>query len=168
MAIQALSTAASGMDAQMTSLDVIANNLANAGTTGFKRSRVDFEDLYYQYFKLPGTQDVNGKLTPVGVGVGLGTKVSATATDQTQGNMLPGGTLDVSIQGDGFFQVQDGQEILYTRAGAFSKNDQGELVMQSAGRGRLLEPTIVIPPDATQISISSAGIVEVMQPGNPQ
>jgi flagellar basal-body rod protein FlgG len=168
MAIQALSTAASGMDAQMTSLDVIANNLANAATTGFKRSRVDFEDLYYQYFKLPGTQDANGKLTPVGVGVGLGTKVSATAIDVTQGNMLPGGTLDIAVQGDGFFQVQDGQELLYTRAGAFSKNDVGELVMQSSGRGRLLEPTIVIPPDAIQVSISSAGIVEVMQPGNPQ
>src|SRR5262245_36566026 len=123
MALRALNTAATGMDAQLLSLDTIANNLANASTTGFKRSRVDFEDLYYQYLKLPGSQDAQGKLTPVGIAAGLGTKIAATAVDQTQGNLLQTGQrYDVAIQGEGFFQIDDGQQIVYSRAGAFSLN----------------------------------------------
>jgi flagellar basal-body rod protein FlgG len=168
MAISAMYSAATGMDAQLISLDTIANNLANASTTGFKRSRVDFEDVYYQYLKPPGSQDANGKLTPVGVAEGLGVKVSATAVDHTQGNLLQTGMpYDVAIEGDGFFQVEDTTETLYTRAGAFSLNSDGELVMQSAGRGRRLLPNITIPPDTLQVTISSNGIVEVIQPGSP-
>lgn len=168
MSMRALNTAATGMDAQLLSLDTIANNLANSSTTGFKRSRVDFEDVYYQYFKLPGSQDAQGKLTPVGIAAGLGTKVSATAVDQSQGNLLQTGQrYDLAIQGEGFFQIDNGTEIVYTRAGQFSLNSDGNLVMQSANRGRLVQPVITIPPDALQVTISANGIVEVLQPGSP-
>lgn len=168
MAIRAMYSAATGMDAQLVNLDTIANNIANASTTGFKRSRADFEDVFYQYLKPPGAQDSNGKLTPVGVAVGLGTKVSATAVDHVQGNLMQTGQpYDVAIQGEGFFQVEDTTETLYTRAGAFSLNADGELVMQSAGRGRRILPNITIPNDTIQVTISSNGIVEVIQPGSP-
>ena len=81
MALQAMHTAATGMEAYLFNLDTIANNLANAGTTGFKRSRVNFEDLYYQQIKAPGAQDQLGKITPTGIAVGLGSRVASTAVD---------------------------------------------------------------------------------------
>lgn len=168
MSQQALSAAATGMEAFQFNLDVIANNLANSGTTAFKRSRVDFEDLFYQHLKLPGAQDTQGKRTPVGISVGLGTRVAGTAQDFTEGQLKQTGQkLDVAIAGDGFFQIQDGSQILYARSGAFSVNADGELVMQSADRGRLLEPAITIPQDATEIVIASDGTVSVRQPLTP-
>ncbi len=146
MSVQAMHSAATGMEAFAFKLDTIANNLANAGTTAFKRSRVNFEDLYYEHLKLPGLQDSNGKLTPTGIAVGLGTRVSSTTVEQTEGQLLQtGGELDVAIVGSGFFQVQDGAEILYTRAGKFTLNSDGEIVMASADKGRLLVPAITIP-----------------------
>ena len=104
MAITALNTASTGMAATLFNLDVIANNLANAGTTAFKRSRTDFEDVFYQYYKVPGSQDTLGQLTPVGVAVGLGTRVQATAVDESQGSLQQTGReLDVAVGegGDG-------------------------------------------------------------------
>ena len=169
MGLRAMHSAATGMSAGLTQLDVIANNLANSSTTAFKRSRVNFEDLYYEHLKLPGAQDSQGKLTPVGISVGLGTRVAATAVDHGEGSLQETGSqLDVAIVGDGFFQVQDGTQILYTRAGAFSVNADGDLVMQSADRGRLIEPAISIPQDATEVSISGDGIVSVLPPGSNQ
>jgi flagellar basal-body rod protein FlgG len=157
------------MGAHLFNLDVIANNLANAGTTAFKRSRTNFEDQFYEHFKLPGTLDSQGTLTPVGTAVGLGTRVAATAVDHRTGNLLEtGGQLDLAIMGEGFFRVQGTGEILYTRAGAFSLNANGEMVMQSADRGRLLDPPIVIPPNALEVSISSEGFVTIREPGNQQ
>jgi flagellar basal-body rod protein FlgG len=168
MSVRAMHSAATGMDAFQFNLETIANNLANASTTAFKRSRVNFEDLFYEQFRLPGAQDSMGKLSPMGIEVGLGTRVAATQVDHSEGNLLQtGGELDVAIVGDGFFQVQDGLEILYTRAGAFTRNAEGELVLASAERGRLLDPPITIPLDAVEVSISSEGIVSVLQPGQP-
>jgi len=165
----ALNSAASGMEANQFKLDTIANNLANAGTTAFKRSRANFEDLFYDHLKLPGTQDANGQLTPTGTAVGLGTRVSSTQVDFREGSLLEtGATLDVAIIGDGFFQVQDGSQILYTRAGKFSLNADGSLVMASADRGRLVDPTITLPPDAIDITINAEGTVTYRQEGNPQ
>ncbi len=167
MALQAMHTAATGMEAALFHLDTIANNLANAGTTAFKRSSVNFEDLFYDQIKLPGLQDQTGKLTPTGIAVGLGTRVQSTQVDHSQGSMLEtGAQLDIAIVGDGFFQVQDGAEIQYTRAGNFALNADGEIVTASADRGRLLEPAITIPQDAVQVSISSDGTVSVLQAGS--
>ncbi|MBW3542024.1 MAG: flagellar basal-body rod protein FlgG [Planctomycetes bacterium] len=168
MSLQALNSAATGMEAGQFHLDTIANNLANSGTTAFKRSRANFEDLIYQHIKLPGLLDSQGKLTPVGISVGLGTRVQSTAVDHSLGSLLEtNGELDIAIVGDGFFQLQDGDEIVYARAGNFSLNADGELVMQSADRGRTLEPAITVPIDAIEVSISQQGIVAVRQPGNP-
>ena len=165
MSLQAMHSAATGMEAFAFKLDTIANNLANAGTTAFKRSRVNFEDLYYEHLKLPGLQDSNGKLTPTGISVGLGTRVASTTVEQTEGQLLQtGGELDIAIVGDGFFQVQDGAEILYTRAGKFSLNADGDIVMASADKGRLLDPPITIPQGTLQISISGDGTVAALVP----
>ena len=126
-----MQTAGTGMQAMMFRLDTVANNLANSGTTAFKRTRANFEDLYYEHLKLAGAQDSQGKLTPVGIHVGLGTRVAGTAVDHAQGGMLETGKqLDLAITGDGFFQIQDGAEILYTRAGTFTLNADGEMVVE--------------------------------------
>jgi len=160
-------SAASGMEAYQFNLDVIANNLANAGTTAFKRSRANFEDLFYEHVRVPGTQDAQGQLTPLGIEAGLGTRVAATAVDHRTGSLMETGQeLDVAIVGDGLFQVNDGEVTLYTRAGTFSVNADGQLVMASADRGRLLEPAITIPQDASEISINGSGLVQVRVPGS--
>jgi len=167
MAIRGMNSAASGMQAYLFNLDTIANNLANAGTTAFKRSRVNFEDLYYEQIKFPGAQDSNGKLTPVGTHLGLGTRVASTEYDFSEGSLLTTAQeLDVAIIGEGFFQIQDGAEILYTRAGTFTTNADGDVVLASASKGRLLEPSISIPQDTTEIVISGDGTVSVKQAGS--
>jgi flagellar basal-body rod protein FlgG len=170
MTIQALYSAATGMTAMETKLDVVANNLANMETTAFKRDRANFEDLFYRIEKFPGSADTAGQYTPVGTQIGLGVRTQSTQTEFTQGAMKQTGQeLDVAIEGRGFFQVKnpDGTT-LYTRAGNWSKNANGYLVTGSASDGRLLEPPITIPPDATAVVISSEGIVSVQQPGNNQ
>lgn len=147
-------------------LDTIANNMANAGTTGYKRSRANFEDLFYEYFKLPGAQDSNGQFTPVGIQLGLGTRVSGVEVDHREGSLLQSSApLDMAIVGEGFFQLQDPNgQIVYTRAGTFSVNADGAIVMASADIGRLLEPNITLPPGATDVSISGDGVVSVLEP----
>src|SRR5690348_1558058 len=109
MLYRAMNSAASGMAAQIFNLDVIANNMANSNTTAFKRSRTDFQDLYYQYYKLPGALDNNtGQRTPIGTAAGMGTQVTGTQVDFSQGSFITTGQqLDLAIIGDGFFIVQD-------------------------------------------------------------
>lgn len=168
MTVQALYTAATGMSAMETKLDVIANNLANVETTAFKRDDAQFEDLFYRLEKLPGTQDSAGQLTPIGIQVGLGTRIEGIHSNFVQGAFkTTDRELDVAIEGQGFFQVTnpDGT-IVYTRAGNFSKNRDGNLVVASANTGRLLEPNITIPENATAINISPEGIVSVQEAGN--
>ncbi|MEX0726155.1 MAG: flagellar hook-basal body complex protein, partial [Planctomycetaceae bacterium] len=132
MAVSALNTGASGMSANMFNLDVIANNLANSGTTAFKRSRANFEDMIYQQIKLPGTQTTSGQLTPVGSAVGLGTRLQSTQLDFLTGTpVTTGRPLDLMINGEGFFGVTDGTETTYTRAGNLTVNDAGNLVVAS-------------------------------------
>lgn len=166
MAIRALHSAATGMEANQFNLDTIANNLANAGTTAFKRTQANFEDLFYENLKVPGLQDANGQITPLGIHVGLGTRVSSTSIDFRPGNLIETGKpLDVAITGDGFFQLDDGTgQIVYSRAGTFTQNADGAIVMASADRGRLLQPQISIPPGATNISISGSGEVSAIIP----
>ncbi len=170
MSVQTLYTAATGMTSLETKLDVIANNMANINTDGFKRDRANFEDLFYRYRPLPGSLDSTGQPTAVGTGIGLGSRVSSTQTDFKQGSFKDTGReLDVAIEGKGFFQVMDQNtgETLYTRAGNFSVNANGDLVVGSATSGRLIEPSFNFPPDTTAIVISPEGIVQIRQAGNP-
>lgn len=171
MSVQTLYTAATGMESLQTKLDVIANNLANVNTTGFKKGRANFEDLFYRHYKYPGTQDQQQNLTPTGISVGLGSRVQSIQTNFVQGAVQQtNNPFDVTIEGKGFFQVTDpstGTQV-YTRAGNFSVNAQQQLVLGSAQTGRLIEPSITIPQDATSISISSDGRVLITQPGQTQ
>ncbi|MGE0761167.1 MAG: flagellar basal-body rod protein FlgG [Pirellulaceae bacterium] len=167
MTVQALYTAATGMQAMETKLDVIANNLANINTTGFKKGRANFEDLFYRHYVQPGLGQ-SSQRTATGTSVGLGTRVSSIQTDFKQGAMqLTGNPLDIAIEGAGFFQVQDidGGTFLYTRTGNFSVNAEGTLVLGSATAGRVVQPPITIPPDAISASVQYDGTVLVTQPG---
>jgi len=170
MSVQTLYSAATGMTALETKLDVIANNLANIETTAFKKDRVNFEDLFYRHEKMPGIQDTAGLFTPTGIQIGLGSRVSSVQAESKQGAFRDtGNELDVAIEGRGFFQVMDPNgTTYYTRAGNFSKNANGELVVGSANIGRKLQPPIMIPQDALAISISPEGQVSVRQPANQQ
>jgi len=156
------------MTANLFQLDTIANNLANSGTTAFKKSRANFEDLFYEYSKLPGSQGAGGGATPTGIAVGLGTRVKSTQMDFKQGTpMDTGRAFDVAILGDGFFRVSDPVHgDLYTRDGSITTNANGAFVLASADQGRLLEPPINIPPDAIDITITGDGFVSYMQPGS--
>jgi len=169
MAITALNSAATGLRALSTRIDVVANNLANAETTAFKRSRVNFEDLMYLGLKQPGTTSGNGEVAPAGIFVGLGTKISNTQIDLEQGSMEnTGRQLDVGIQGSGFFKLKIldsvGDGVGYTRNGNFFVNKDGELVL-GMGDGYKLEPRITIPKGTTDISISQDGKVEATVAG---
>ncbi len=171
MGLQTLYTAATGMQAMQTKLDSIANNLANVNTTGFKRDRVNTEDLFYVHHKLPGGLDGGGNLTPTGISVGLGTRVSSIQTEFEQGSFeTTNRQLDIAIQGDGFFQVVDPStsEIQYTRAGRFDINANGQLVVASANIGRLVEPAINFAPDTQEINITSDGTVQARLAGQAQ
>ncbi|MFO0752702.1 MAG: flagellar basal-body rod protein FlgG [Thermodesulfovibrionales bacterium] len=163
--IRSLFTAAAGMQAQQLNVDVIANNLANVNTTGYKRGRADFQDLLYQTLRNPGSPSAEGSQIPSGIQVGLGVKPVAVQKLFTQGDFTnTNNSLDLVIEGDGFFQVTrpDGT-IAYTRSGAFKTDSDGRVVTSD---GYPLEPSITIPADATQITVGSDGRVTVMQSGN--
>lgn len=168
MAINALQSAASGLSALNTALDVTANNLANINTAGFKASRANFQDLLYVERAQPGMQNAVGDSTPTGLYVGLGVKVSGTQLDFADGAPLTTGrTLDVMIDGKGFFRVQVepamGSGTAYTRAGNLAINKDRELVLAN-DQGRRIQPVITIPEDAIGISIGSDGKVIVTVP----
>ena len=152
--------AKTGLTAQSTRMAVIANNLANVGTTAFKKDRAQFEDLLYQRIVQAGSQaDINSQ-TPTGLMLGTGTRVLATEKIHRQGNMISTeNSLDIAIAGDGFFAIQntDGTQS-YTRDGAFKLSDQGALVTAS---GQQLIPAITIPQDAQSITIGRDGTISV-------
>lgn len=170
MSYLALNTAATGLNALNTNLDVIANNLANVNTVGFKRSRANFEDLFYLQMAQPNLPKDPVNSFPTGLATGLGVKVSGTQLDMRSGPVeQTGSPYDLMIQGDGFFMVQTpeavGGGIGYTRAGNFTPNAEGQLVLANAPGYRLIEPEITIPPDASGLSIGADGTVTVMLPG---
>jgi len=151
----------SGLDAQQTDISTISNNLANASTVGFKKSRAVFEDLLYQNINQPGGKSSQNTELPAGLMLGAGTKVVATQKEFTQGNMLTTeNSLDMMIEGDGFFEIlmPDGN-ITYTRNGQFMLNEEGQIV--TPGSGYLVQPTITVPEDAKSITVSSEGEVSV-------
>jgi flagellar basal-body rod protein FlgG len=154
--IRALYTAATGLEAQQTNIDLISNNLANINTTAYKKVRAEFKDLGYDVIK----NDENEKLE-----VGLGTQISSTNRLFFQGSLVQtNNPLDLVIDGKGFFKVKDFDgSFKYTRDGSFKLNSDGKIVTSS---GRMLEPEITIPDDARDITISQNGIVSVLMPGD--
>ena len=162
--IRSLWIARTGLDAQQTQLDVISNNLANVSTNGFKRGRAVFEDLLYQTLRQPGAQSSQQTQIPTGLQLGTGVRPVSTARIFTQGNIQKtDSTLDVAIQGNGFFQVllPDGT-IGYTRDGSFQKDNHGQIVTAD---GYPVQPNITIPNNALTVSIGSDGTVSITQPG---
>jgi flagellar basal-body rod protein FlgG len=163
--MQSLSIAATGMMAQQLNVEVISNNIANMSTTGFKRQRAEFQDLLYQNLRRVGTNSSDsGTIVPSGVQIGLGVKTGSVYRIMTQGDMNnTGGKLDLAIQGRGYFRVElpSGTDA-YTRAGNFQPGPDGRIVTSD---GYTVAPGITIPPEATDITISQDGQVQVTIPG---
>ncbi len=159
--IRSLWTGTTGMNAQQLNLDVIANNLANVSTTGFKKSRADFQDLMYQIMKVPGSQTSADTESPSGIQVGLGVRPAAVQKLFTQGDLIQtGNELDVAIEGAGFYQVElPNGETAFTRAGAFKRDGDGRMTTSD---GYPISPGITIPDGSRQITISETGVVSAI------
>ncbi|HXA83237.1 MAG TPA: flagellar basal-body rod protein FlgG [Methylomirabilota bacterium] len=164
---RALYTAASGMETQQLNLENVANNLANASTAGFRRRRLQFQDLVYQNLVMPGAASTQQTTFPTGLQIGLGARTAASEIIQAQGDFnTTGNPLDLTIQGQGFFQVQlPTGEVAYTRSGAFHLDSTGIIVNSD---GNQLQPAITIPASATNITIGTDGTVSVTLPGQQQ
>ncbi|NWF52957.1 MAG: flagellar basal-body rod protein FlgG [Nitrospirae bacterium] len=163
--LRSLYIAATGMEAQKLNIDVIANNLANVNTVGFKKSRADFQELFYQDLKTPGATSAEGSEVPSGIQMGLGVRPIAVQKIFLQGDFAnTGNSLDLVIEGDGFFQIMmpDGT-IGYTRSGAFKLDSEGRIVNSD---GYPLEPNITIPTDTLNITVGSDGKITVLQAGS--
>ena len=162
--IRALYSAASGMNAQQTNLDNIANNLANASTTGYKSRRAQFQDLMYQNMVQPGAAAGQQTIVPTGLQVGLGTRTASNSILMAQGSFTEtDNPLDMVIQGSGFFQIQlPNGELAYTRNGSFQLNNTGNVVDSN---GNLLQPSITIPSNAQSITVATDGTVSYLAPG---
>lgn len=165
--IGALWTASTGMHSQQTNINVISNNLSNVNTTGFKKARVNFQDLMYQHARQPGSPNAQGSQIPTGIEIGHGSKVAATQKIFTPGSMQStDNPLDIVIEGDGFLQVTrpDGSTA-YTRDGSLKLDSNGQIVTSD---GYSIQPQINIPQNATDISITSDGTVNVLLDGENQ
>ena len=163
--IRAMRTAATGMKAQQLNVDSIAHNLANVNTTGYKKNRVEFQDLFYQRARVPGHPSTAGTESPATLEIGYGTTPVSTQRMFTQGEMIStGNSLDVAVKGDGFFRVilPDGS-FAYTRDGSFRITSEGRLMTTD---GYVLEPDITIPEDTSQLTISHDGMVSVTVSGD--
>jgi len=159
--MRSLYTATTGMAAQTLNMDVIANNLANVSTSGFKKSRADFQDLLYQIMKVPGSPTSADTTSPTGIQVGLGVKTGAVTKVFTEGDIVQTeNKLDVAIEGTGFFQVTlpDGNTA-YTRSGNFKLDSTGKITTSD---GFPIQPQITIPADATEVTISQTGVVSAI------
>ncbi|MCA0368440.1 MAG: flagellar basal-body rod protein FlgG [Proteobacteria bacterium] len=165
--MRALRTAASGMAAQQLNVEVISNNIANMNTVGFKKQRAEFQDLLYQNVERMGAQSSSsGTVVPTGIQIGAGVKAGAVYRLTEQGTpQATGNPYDMAIDGKGYFQISlPSGEKAYTRAGNLQVNPEGQMVTDD---GYLLEPAVTIPQDATKVSISKTGLVQVTQSGQP-
>ncbi len=162
--IRSLWSASTGMAAQQLQLDVISNNLANLNTNGFKKGRVDFQDLIYQTLRPSGTPQAQGVQLPLGEQIGLGTRAVAVQKLFNTGEFKhTGNPLDLAIEGQGFFQIlTPSGEIAYTRDGSFKTDSQGRLVTSD---GYLLQPEITLPPETGDVVVGVDGTVSVVFPG---
>jgi len=163
--MRALAIAATGMNAQNQNLEVIANNIANINTTGFKRSRAEFTDLIYQTDRLMGVSSRGRDSTvPEGAQIGLGVRTAAVRTVHIQGSLTStGNSLDLALNGRGWFQVTDASgDTVYTRDGAFNTNATGQVVTTD---GYTVTPAMLVPPTATSIVVSQTGLVTATIPG---
>lgn len=159
--IRSLWTGTTGMHGQQLNIDVIANNLANVSTTGFKKSRTDFQDLLYQTMKVPGSQSSADTQSPTGILIGLGVKPGAVSKIFTQGDLIQTeNELDVAIEGNGFLQVEvPNGTTAYTRSGALKRDGDGRLTTSD---GYPILPAITIPDGSNQITISETGVVSAV------
>lgn len=159
--IRSLWTGTTGMNAQQLNMDVIANNLANTSTTGFKKSRADFQDLMYQVMRVPGSQTSADTQSPTGIQIGLGVRPAAVQKIFTEGDIIQtGNELDVAIEGAGFFQVEmPNGTTAYTRSGSFKRDSDGRL---TSSDGYPILPAITIPDGSKQITIGETGVVSAM------
>src|SRR5690554_799224 len=161
--IRSMMTAATGMEAQQLYMDTISNNLSNVNTVGFKRSKIEFQDLMYQVMRQPGVRNFEGGMAPAGIETGLGVKPAATQRIFEQGSLnRTENPMDWAVQGDGFFQITlpDGGTA-YTRDGSFKLSGDGTIVNSS---GLILYPQISIPEGSSDLQVSSDGIVSVKLP----
>ena len=163
--MRALFTAATGMDAQQTRIDAIANNLANVSTTGYKKMTPEFEDLFYETLRAPGAADASGATLPTGAQVGHGVQLGAVTRVHTQGDRVATGRdLDMAIDGDGYFEITGANgEQVYTRDGAFQIDQNGNLVTRQGGQ---LVPNINIPVGTESITVLDDGTVPGLQAGS--
>lgn len=163
--LRALYTAATGAQSQQFNIDVIANNVSNVNTNGYKKVRAEFQDLLSQTFRAAGVLGQQGTTTPTGIQVGLGVGISATQRVFTPGAFTQtGNSLDLAIQGEGFFQVQlNSGEVGYSRDGTFKRDANGTLVTSD---GYPLIPSVIIPPNTTEVSIGINGAVSIRQAGS--
>lgn len=171
MAVTALHSAATGLNALSREIDIIANNLANVNTTGFKSMRANFEDLLYEVKEQPGVENATGSRTPSGLLVGLGTRISNTQSDLTQGDPVRAdGDFDMMINGSGLFQVRvaddTGTGVAYTRAGNFTINADGFIVLNNSEGSVLTNPEIQVQETDTNIAISPDGEITATVPGS--
>jgi flagellar basal-body rod protein FlgG len=164
--MRALSIASTGMAAQQTNVETIANNLANMNTTGFKEQRAEFQDLLYQNIQTPGAQTSDqGTYAPNGIQIGAGVRTAAIYRITTQGDLQStGNPYDVAVQGSGYFRIQqaDGTDA-YTRSGNFSLSPQGQLVTQD---GQVVQPGIAVPANSLSVAINAQGQVNATVAGN--
>ncbi len=163
--MRALAIAATGMSAQQTNVEVIANNIANINTTGFKRGKAEFTDLLYEAERLQGISNRgNASLIPEGAQLGLGVRTAAIRNLQTQGTLTnTGNTFDLALSGRGYFQITGpNSENVYTRDGAFNTNATGQLVTLD---GYTVNPSIIVPPNTTAVTVSQSGIVSASVAG---
>ncbi len=163
--MRALTIAATGMTAQVRNIEVIANNVANINTTGFKRARAEFTDLIYQSERLMGVSSRGRDATvPEGAQVGLGVRTAAIRTVHNQGAITnTGNSFDLALNGRGWFQVTSAQgDVLHTRDGAFNTNAAGHLVTTD---GNAVSPAIIVPQGASAVNVSQSGLVTAVMPG---
>jgi len=171
MPFQTIYTSGSGMLGMEKKLNTISNNLANIETTAYKKQRCNFEDLFYDNLRYPGSQDINGEFAATGIAIGVGTRVTSVQSDFSLGSItVTERDLDIAIAGEGFFQCTDPftNEIFYTRAGNFSVNRDGMLTLGSSHTGRLVEPVITVPANTEKVQIDDSGMVWVVQNGDVQ
>ncbi len=167
MTLRALSIAATGGRALMSKIDTIANNLANVNTTGFKKARANFADLFYQQIQRAGFGEIGRNQSPTGLSFGMGVRLSSTEKLFEQGSLERSDRqLDMAVDGEGFFTIQlPDNTTAYTRAGAFSRDSQGNLVTP---QGYLVIPQVTVPQNITGILVDTTGIIQGVDPTQPQ